>query len=140
PRRQSLRRQPGAHADPPHPALRRGAGTGDPVTTPARLEEYREVATRGTIELLLRLAERLRGRRFIHVNASRFGAGSPEALARLVPMMQDLGIDTSWEVMVGDGDFYSGARQLEVALGGPGVGSVDTALRSLAGAALANAA
>ena len=63
------------------------------MTGAARLEDYREVAPRGTIELLLRLADRVRGRRFVHVNAGRFGAGSPETLARLVPMMQDLGID-----------------------------------------------
>ena len=47
---------------------------------PARLEEYREVAPLGTLELLARLAERLRGRRFVHVNASRYGGGSPEIL------------------------------------------------------------
>lgn len=44
--------------------------------SPARLEDYREVAPQGTIELLLRLAERLKGRRFLHINASRFGGGS----------------------------------------------------------------
>jgi trehalose synthase len=106
--------------------------------TAGRLEDYREVAPRGTIELLLRLADRVRGRRFVHVNASRFGAGSPEMLARLVPMMQDLGVEAGWEVMVGDGDFYAGARQLELALAG--FGASESALRALSGTAQANAA
>jgi trehalose synthase len=108
------------------------------VTVAARLEDYREVAPRGTIELLLRLADRVRGRRFVHVNAGRFGAGSPETLARLVPMMQDLGIDAAWEVMVGDGSFYAGARQLEQALAG--VGPAESDLSALVGTAQANAA
>ena len=108
------------------------------MTGAARLEDYREVAPRGTIELLLRLADRVRGRRFVHVNAGRFGAGSPETLARLVPMMQDLGVDAAWEVMVGDGNFYMGARQLEQALAGVGPG--DSALAALVGTAQANAA
>jgi len=108
------------------------------VTAAARLEDYREVAPRGTIELLLRLADRVRGRRFVHVNAGRFGAGSPETLARLVPMMQDLGIDAAWEVMVGDGNFYAGARQLEQALAG--VGPAESDLSALVGTAQANAA
>src|SRR5262249_13852959 len=43
-----------------------------------------------------------------------------------------------WEVMVGDGDFYAGARQLELALAGLGAG--ESALRALGGAAQANAA
>jgi len=86
--------------------------------TPARLEDYREVAPRGTIELLLRLAERLKGRRFLHVNASRYGGGSPETLNRLVPMLQDLGIDAGWDVIVGDPEFYGALRALDLALGG----------------------
>jgi trehalose synthase len=110
------------------------------VTIRTVLEDYRDIAPRGTIELLLRLAERLRGRRFVHINASRFGAGSPEALARLVPMMEDLGVDAAWEVMVGDGDFYSGARQLQLALAGAGLVVSETVLRSLGATAQANAA
>ncbi len=51
--------------------------------TAARLDDYREVAPQGTVDLLLRLASRLRGRRFLHVNAGRFGGGSPEILALL---------------------------------------------------------
>lgn len=85
---------------------------------PAQLEAYREVAPRGTLELLARLAERLRGRRFVHVNASRYGGGSPEILSRLVPMLQALGIDAAWEVIVGDPDFYAAVRALESAAAG----------------------
>jgi len=85
---------------------------------PTRLEAYRDVAPRGTLDLLVRLAERLRGRRFVHVNASRYGGGSPELLNRLVPMMQDLGIDSAWEVIVGDPEFYAVIRALESAAAG----------------------
>jgi trehalose synthase len=80
---------------------------------PGSLEAYREVAPRGALELLLRLAERLRGRRFVHVNGSRFGAGSPEILQRLVPMLQGLGVETAWEVVVGDPGFYAAVRRIE---------------------------
>jgi len=85
---------------------------------PPRLEAYRNIAPRGTLELLLRLAERLRGRRFVHVNTSRFGGGSAELLNRIVPMLQDLGIDASWEVIVGTPDFYSAVGRMERGLAG----------------------
>lgn len=85
---------------------------------PARLDAYRDVAPRGTLELLARLAERLRGRRFVHVNAGRYGGGSAELLNRLVPMMHDLGIESGWEVIVGDPDFYAAVRALESAAEG----------------------
>jgi len=84
----------------------------------SRLDAYRDIAPRGTVELLLRLAERLRGRRFVHVNTSRFGGGSAELLNRIVPMLQDLEIDAGWEVIVGTPDFYSAVGRLERGLAG----------------------
>jgi trehalose synthase len=106
-----------------------------------RLEAYREVAPRGGIELLGRLAERLRGRRFVHVNGSRFGAGSPEVLARLIPMLQGLGIEAVWEVVVGDPDSYAAIRQIERGLTGLGPPALpEAAVRAYREAAAANAA
>jgi trehalose synthase len=108
--------------------------------TGPRLEDYREVAPRGAIDLMLRLAERLRGRRFVHVNASRYGSGSSEILARLVPLFQDLGVDAAWEVIVGDPVFYGANRSLEVALAGQPVTITDAMLSSFEEAATTNAA
>jgi len=105
---------------------------------PAQLEAYREVAPQGTLELLARLAERLRGRRFVHVNAGRYGGGSPEILNRLVPMMQDMGIDSAWEVIVGDPEFYAAIRALELAAAGREHHITDSMLRSYEGTAAAN--
>jgi len=103
--------------------------------SPPRLDDYREVSPKGTIELLLRLAERLGGRRFVHVNASRYGGGSPEILSRLVPMLQDLGIDAAWEVIVGDPSFYAGVRAIEMALGGQAQPISETLARAYEAAA-----
>jgi trehalose synthase len=106
---------------------------------PPRLEAYRNIAPRGTLELLLRLAERLRGRRFVHVNASRFGGGSAELLNRIVPMLQDLGIDASWEVIVGTPDFYSAVGRLERGLAGIESTASEATLRAYAEGVAANA-
>jgi len=106
---------------------------------PPRLEAYRNIAPRGTLELLLRLAERLRGRRFVHVNASRFGGGSAELLNRIVPMLQDLGIDASWEVIVGTPDFYSAVGRLERGLAGIESTASDATVRAYAEGVAANA-
>jgi trehalose synthase len=108
--------------------------------TGPRLEDYRDVAPHGAIDLLVKLAERLRGRRFVHVNASRYGSGSSEILARLVPMFQDLGIDVAWEVIVGDPAFYGATRTIEAALGGQPVAITEAMLVSYVEAAATNAA
>ncbi|HSB68582.1 MAG TPA: glycosyltransferase [Candidatus Methylomirabilis sp.] len=105
---------------------------------PVRLEDYRDVAPRGSIDLLLRLAERLKGRRFVHVNASRFGSGSAEILGRMVPILQDLGIAAAWEVVVGDPEFYASLRALDSALAGEAQEVSEGMLRSYGETAAAN--
>ncbi|MBI1734133.1 MAG: glycosyltransferase [Candidatus Rokubacteria bacterium] len=83
-----------------------------------KLEAYRDVAPRGTVDIILRLAERVQGRRFLHVSGGRFGSGPAEILHTLVPIMADLGIEASWEITGGDPPFYATARALHSALTG----------------------
>ena len=82
------------------------------------IEPYRNVAPRGTVDFLLRLASRVQGRRFVHVNSTREGGGVAEILNRLVPVMRDLGIKTDWEVIAGDSDFYATTKAFHNALQG----------------------
>lgn len=83
-----------------------------------RLEAYREVAPRGVVDIILRLAERVQGKRFLHLSGGRFGAGAAEMLNALVPIMADLGIDAAWDITGGDPQFYATARALTAALTG----------------------
>ena len=82
------------------------------------IDDYRRVAPPGGIDMLLRLAERVRGRRLLHVSGGRFGGGPAEILHTLVPMMADLGVDAAWEVTGGDPGFYATAVALRAALDG----------------------
>jgi trehalose synthase len=82
------------------------------------IEPYRNVAPRGTVDFLLRLASRVQGRRFVHVNSTREGGGVAEILNRLVPIMRDLGIKTDWEVIEGDSEFYGTTKSFHNALQG----------------------
>jgi hypothetical protein len=36
-----------------------------------KLDDYQQVAPRGAVDILIRIGERLRGKRFVHVSASR---------------------------------------------------------------------
>jgi len=84
----------------------------------ARLDDYRQVAPRGAVDLLLRLGERLQGRSLVNVSGSRYRGLTIEVLNRLVPILNDLGIDTSWEVTIGTGDFESITHTVARALAG----------------------
>ena len=83
-----------------------------------RLEDYRRVAPPGVVDIALTLADRVRGRRFLHLSGGRFGSGPAETLQTLVPMMSDLGIDAAWEITGGDPGFYATAATLQAALRG----------------------
>ena len=54
-----------------------------------KLDDYRQVATRGVIDIIGRLAERAQGRRLLNVSGGRFGSGPAESLQRLVPLMSE---------------------------------------------------
>src|SRR5262249_27818764 len=83
-----------------------------------KLDDYRDVAPRGAMDFLLRIGERLRGRRFLHLTVSRYGGALVEVLNRLVPIMNDLGIETSWDITIGGADFESIVRAVSRGLAG----------------------
>ena len=63
------------------------------------LESYREVAPKGAVDLLYKLARRLEGRSILHINSTRVGGGVAEILNRLIPLLNELGIKADWGFM-----------------------------------------
>ncbi|MBN1626071.1 MAG: glycosyltransferase [Deltaproteobacteria bacterium] len=56
--------------------------------------------------------------RLVHVNSTRLGGGVAEILLKMVPLMQDLGIAASWEVITGDPVFYECTKSFHNAIQG----------------------
>ncbi|HJT18827.1 MAG TPA: glycosyltransferase [Nitrospira sp.] len=79
---------------------------------PQGLDEYRDVAPKGTIDFLYRLSETVSGRHFCHISAVRYGGGIAEILRRLIPILNDLGVIARWDVLAADQEFLSAARRL----------------------------
>src|SRR5439155_1343765 len=93
----------------------RDAGRG---TRMSRIDDYRRVARPGTVDFILKLAEQVKGRRFLHVTGGRLGGGAAETLRATVPILNELGIDARWEITGGDSAYYATARTLQAALEG----------------------
>jgi trehalose synthase len=93
------------------------------------LKEYTEIAGRDVVEHLRQLAKPLRGVRFVHVNSARVGGGVAEILHKIVPLMQELGIDVSWEVISGDSTFYQCTKAFHNAMQGNQVNIPESYLR-----------
>ena len=83
-----------------------------------RLDDYRHVAPPGVVDIIQRLSDRVRDRRILHLSGGRFGEGPAEMLSTSVPLFQDLGLDTRWEITGGDATFYTTASALRAALEG----------------------
>jgi len=82
------------------------------------LQMYEACAGCSAIRQLRMLGEKLSGKSVVHVNSTREGGGVAEILAWMVPLMRDLGIDASWEVIRGGGDFYSITKSIHNGLQG----------------------
>lgn len=82
------------------------------------LDDYRAVAPAGTVEFLRQMAKRVRGVRMLHVNSTRYGGGVAEILHHLLPLLNELGVETRWEVMAGFELFYQTTKSFHNALQG----------------------
>ncbi len=82
------------------------------------LARYADITGEDVVNQLRQLAEPLAGKRVVHVNSTRVGGGVAEILAKLVPLMQELGIETTWEVITGDPDFFGVTKSFHNALQG----------------------
>ena len=94
------------------------------------LDDCATVTGSDVIDHLRQLAEPLRGMKLVHVNSTRTGGGVAEILDKFVPLTQELGIDTAWEVITGDEAFYQCTKGMHNALQGNQVGLSEKALNA----------
>ncbi len=84
----------------------------------AKLSEYIPIVGEGVVQELTVLGARLAGKRVVNVNSTRTGGGVAEILGRLIPLLREVGIDASWEVVEGTQDFFALTKHLHNALHG----------------------
>ena len=82
------------------------------------LEDYRHIVGSQVIDELLLLADRVRHRRLQHINSTSVGGGVAEILTRMVPLLRDLGVDTTWDVIKGNQAFFAVTKAFHNALHG----------------------
>lgn len=93
------------------------------------LASYAEVVGEDVVRQLRLLAGPMRGMRVVHVNSTRQGGGVAEILVKLVPLMAELGLQASWEVIEGTPGFYQCTKHFHNALQGQHAPVSDELLR-----------
>ncbi|NHN46608.1 glycosyltransferase [Halostella sp. JP-L12] len=82
------------------------------------LSDYADVLSSERRDRLHALADNLEDARILHVNSTASGGGVAELLRSLVPLSNDLGIDTEWAVMDADDAFFEVTKALHNGLQG----------------------
>ncbi|MBI4396944.1 MAG: glycosyltransferase [Elusimicrobia bacterium] len=84
----------------------------------SRLEDYRSIVGGDTLEELRVLGRSLAGRTVLNVNSTAVGGGVAEILSWMVPQLNELGVETRWDVIQGGEDFYQVTKMIHNALHG----------------------
>ena len=76
------------------------------------LEQYIPFVGEETIFELYLLSKKLKGIKVLHVSSTYKGGGVAEILHRMVPLMNELEIETDWKVLEGDEKFFTFTKKL----------------------------
>jgi trehalose synthase len=83
-----------------------------------RLSDYQEIVGEDVVQELYVLADRVRNRRLQNINSTAVGGGVAEILTRMVPLLRELGVDATWDVIKGDQSFFNVTKAFHNALHG----------------------
>jgi len=82
------------------------------------VKDYEPIVGKSYIEELSMLAHRLSGKTVLNINSTFAGGGVAEILSRLVPLLNQLGVDVRWQIISGDTQFFEVTKKLHNALHG----------------------
>lgn len=85
-----------------------------------KLDDYAAIVGKDVVDEIRAVARMIQGRRVCHVNSTAVGGGVAEILNRMVPLMREVGIEASWEVIKGGEEFYAVTKSMHNALQGAG--------------------
>lgn len=83
-----------------------------------KLQDYSNIVGQYVIDDLMLLAEKLRGKVIQNINSTSVGGGVAEILNRMVPLLQELGIDARWDVIKGGEQFFDVTKKFHNAIHG----------------------
>jgi len=82
------------------------------------IQQYKGIAPAGDLLIIQKLCDRLKGRCFLNVNSTSKGGGVAEILHRMIPLLNDLGIEARWEVIKADAKFFEITKRIHNTLQG----------------------
>lgn len=88
----------------------------------SKLEDYSPMVGESIVEELFLLARRLEGKVIQNINSTAVGGGVAEILTGMLPLLKQLGVQASWDVIKGNEKFFMITKKLHNGLHGIKVG------------------
>ena len=85
------------------------------------IRDYANIVGQDIIDELFILAEKLKEITIQNINSTSVGGGVAEILTRMIPLLKQLGVNVSWDVIKGNERFFSITKKIHNALHGVNV-------------------
>ncbi len=82
------------------------------------LDDYLPIVGEKVIGNIYKKARHLINKHIVHINSTAYGGGVAEILNNLIVLLNDIGVDTGWRVLIGPSDFFSVTKKFHNALQG----------------------
>ncbi len=83
-----------------------------------KIEDYIPIVGSNIIDEIRMIARKLNGRVMQHVNSTKSGGGVAEILTRMLPLLDQLGVNAKWDVIKGDEKYFDITKRMHNALHG----------------------
>jgi trehalose synthase len=83
-----------------------------------RIQDYNEITGDALIHNIYAKTRKLYNKHIAHINSTSMGGGVAEILISLIPLLNDIGINTGWRILHGNPDFFTITKKFHNALQG----------------------
>ena len=85
---------------------------------PPKISDYEKIVGKNIIHEIKLLSKKLKNKKIQCINSTRVGGGVAEILTCLIPLLNDLGVNATWDIINADLDYYNVTKAFHNALHG----------------------
>ncbi|MDD2890649.1 MAG: glycosyltransferase [bacterium] len=82
------------------------------------IKQYIPIVGQSVVDEIHFLAEKFKGKIVQNINSTFVGGGVAEILTRMIPLLQELGVDVRWDIIKGNEKFFNITKKIHNALHG----------------------
>lgn len=83
-----------------------------------KLDDYVSIVGQSAIDDIKHIADKLKGKVIQNINSTSVGGGVAEILSRMIPLLNDAGVDARWDLIKGGEKFYLVTKKIHNLLHG----------------------